>query len=233
MTELSVLVPYKPDQGPRDEIFRWISAFYRKYMPFAEICLGHSKSQLFSRAQAINDAASKAKTDCFLIADNDLIYDPDQILKAKAMLAGHPWIIPYSKVHNIQEDSTKKLLRTEPVWPLGRPVRTVVRAQGTHGGLTLIPRKHFEAVNGFDERFVGWGGEDDAFAYSVDTICGRHRRLEAEIYHLWHPNDKTGGNPNYQNNFELCMRYFRARGHVGAMKQLISSRSRTGRDGGT
>jgi predicted glycosyltransferase involved in capsule biosynthesis len=224
--EISVLIPYKPDHGPRDEAFRWVSVFYQKYMPFAEVCLGHSNSTLFSRAQAINDAAQKAKADLFLIADNDIFYDPNLILEAKAKLKNHAWIILYTRVQNIQEECTKKLLQTDPAWPLVMPVQSIVRYPGSKGGLTLIPRKHFEAVNGFDERFVGWGGEDDAFAYSVDTICGQHHRLDKEIYHLWHPNSKKYGNPNYENNYKLFLSYSRAKGKLKEMEQLILSRGR-------
>ncbi|PFG06628.1 galactosyltransferase-related protein [Bacillus sp. es.034] len=224
MIKLSVLVPYKPDHGPRDEAFRWVKLFYQKYMPFAEICLGHSESKLFSRSQAINDAAKKAKTDLFLIADNDIFYDPNLIIEANAKLKDHAWVIPYMRVYDIKEESTKKLLKTKPSWPLTFPIQSKVRAHTPNGGLTLIPRKHFEVVNGFDERFIGWGGEDDAFAFSVNNICGKQYRMNKEIYHLWHPNNKQQGNPNYQNNYTLLRKYFETKGDIQKLKKLIINR---------
>jgi glycosyltransferase involved in cell wall biosynthesis len=230
MIEISVLIPYKPDYGFRDEAFRWISAFYQKNMPFAEVCLGHSNSVNFSRGQAINNAAKKAKTDIFLIADNDIFYDPNLIFEAKEKLKHNAWIIPFKRVHDIQEVSTKKLLQTEPNWQISMHVQSTIRTPGSKGGLSLIPREHFEAVNGFDERFVGWGGEDDAFACSVDTICGKHDRLNKEIYHLWHPNSKRSGNPNYQNNYKLYLKYAKAKGNVEAMKKLIHNRLTLGNE---
>ncbi|MFK4998906.1 galactosyltransferase-related protein [Bacillus sp. N9] len=60
------------------------------------------------------------------------------------------------------------------------------------GGINVVPRKHFETVGGFDERFVGWGGEDDAFAASLNTLCGYVKRLDATIYHLWHKRNHLG-----------------------------------------
>jgi GT2 family glycosyltransferase len=224
MVELSVLIPYKPDNGSRDEAFRWVSSFYQTYMPFAEVCLGSSKSENFSRSQAINDAAKKAATDLFLIADNDIFYDPSLILEAKEKLKKHAWVIPYKKVHDIHEESTRELLKTDPVWPLVTPVQSTVRPYKPKGGLTLVPRKHFEAVNGFDERFIGWGGEDDAFAYAMNTLCGKPYRLKKEVYHLWHPNSRENGNPNYKNNYKLFRKYYRARGNIEKMKKLILNR---------
>lgn len=224
MPELSVLMPYKPDNGHRDEVFHWVSVFYRKYLPFAEICIGYSKSTLFSRAQAINDAAQKAQTDLFLIADTDIFYDPGIIIEARAMLRSHAWIIPFNKVLDIQQACTQHLLRNEPEWPLVMPVQGNIRAYGSKGGLTLIPREHFEAVNGLDERFIGWGGEDDAFACSMDTLCGKHYRMNKAINHLWHPSLKKNGNPNYSNNYSLYLKYSQATGNIAAMRDLISQR---------
>ncbi len=225
MLELSVLLPYKPDNGPRDAAFRWITAFYWKYMQHAEICIGHSDSAPFSRAQAINDAARQATTGLFLIADTDIFYDPRIIREAMHRLNTHAWVIPYSRVHDLSEQCTGRLLVTAPTWPLAMPIDSSVRAYSPKGGLTLIPRQHFEAVGGLDERFVGWGGEDDAMASSLDTLCGEHDRLQEAIYHLWHPNSKENGNPNYANNFNLFLRYMNAYGNVSSMRELVSSRS--------
>ena len=55
------------------------------------------------------------------------------------------------------------------------------------GGVNILPRQHFERVAGFDERFQGWGGEDDAFAFSLNHLFGLPFRIDATIFHLWHP----------------------------------------------
>jgi hypothetical protein len=56
-----------------------------------------------------------------------------------------------------------------------------------------IWRCDYEVVNGFDERFVGWGCEDDDLGkrlrragVRLETILGQTR-----VYHLWHPLDPT------------------------------------------
>jgi glycosyltransferase involved in cell wall biosynthesis len=71
------------------------------------------------------------------------------------------------------------------------------------GGNAAIWREDYEAINGYDERFIGWGCEDD------DVGC-RLRRHGVTIrsclhftrsYHLWHPpvarfDDGWRTNPN-------------------------------------
>ncbi len=49
-------------------------------------------------------------------------------------------------------------------------------------------RKDFEAVNGFDESFVGWGHEDADFVLRLHN-AGKKRKngfCATEVYHLWH-----------------------------------------------
>jgi glycosyltransferase involved in cell wall biosynthesis len=61
------------------------------------------------------------------------------------------------------------------------------------GNNICIHRQDFERVNGFDERFVGWGQEDDditlrlrAAGVRLETVLDRTCSL-----HVWHPTDPT------------------------------------------
>lgn len=50
-------------------------------------------------------------------------------------------------------------------------------------------RSDFEAVNGFDESFVGWGHEDADFVLRLHNfgIVRKNGYCATEVYHLWHP----------------------------------------------
>lgn len=50
-------------------------------------------------------------------------------------------------------------------------------------------RADFEAVNGFDESFVGWGHEDADFVLRLHNfgIVRKNGYCATEVYHLWHP----------------------------------------------
>lgn len=49
-------------------------------------------------------------------------------------------------------------------------------------------RSDFEAVNGFDESFVGWGHEDADFALRLHNsgVVRKNGFCATEVYHLWH-----------------------------------------------
>ncbi|SDJ53172.1 galactosyltransferase-related protein [Salimicrobium halophilum] len=224
MKHISVLFPYKADHGPRDRLFEWVLAFYKNMMPDAELCIGEGLCQgdLFSRSKAINHAANQATRDVFVIADTDIFYDPAIIQEASALLEERAWVIPYYKIHKLKETSTTKILEEQPAWPISTDMTDAhIVKQARVGGLNVIPRKNFEAVSGFDERFCGWGGEDDAFGIAVNTLCGKYKRTGGEIFHLHHPTRKRKGNPDYYANRNLTEAYRANKGNKEAIKNII------------
>ena len=71
--------------------------------------------------------------------------------------------------------------------------------QNNHGGSVAITREAYDAIGGFDEGFVGWGGEDNDFWERAET-----RRRTAfgylPIVHLWHaPQMARGGVQRYHD----------------------------------
>lgn len=53
-------------------------------------------------------------------------------------------------------------------------------------GPRVVSRHLWESVGGFDERFVGWGPEDQDFAHRCERVFP-HSRVEGKAYDLWHP----------------------------------------------
>ncbi|MGH8106448.1 MAG: galactosyltransferase-related protein, partial [Arenimonas sp.] len=67
---------------------------------------------------------------------------------------------------------------------LKRPPESIMQ-NSEGGGSIAITRKAYEEIGGFDESFIGWGGEDNEFWERAKT-----RRLWPyaflPIVHLWH-----------------------------------------------
>ncbi len=78
----------------------------------------------------------------------------------------------------------------------------------------------YRTAGGFDPRFVGWGGEDLAFAAALRTIVGEPTRLEASVWHLHHRLASKIGRMSNTND-RLCRRYLHAEGDTVAMSRLI------------
>lgn len=223
---VSILIPYQADNGVRDKNLKWIKKFYKKNFPKIEICIGISTGEIFNRSQAINLAARQATRDIFVIADGDIFYDPAIIIDSITHLKNDTWIIPFQKIIRISKHNTKRLRKCKPFWPLECEVtdfETIHTSKSNYlGGINIISRNKFMTVGGFDERFVGWGGEDDAFTCAVNTLCGYYTRLDHTIYHLWHPRVGYKRNPNRANNLNLRELYYQANEDKEKMMKLIS-----------
>jgi glycosyltransferase involved in cell wall biosynthesis len=70
-----------------------------------------------------------------------------------------------------------------------------------------INRKDIEFINGYDENFKGWGGEDEDIAHRMALAGFRGKSVipVARVLHLWHQKElgdkhwKEGGNVAYLN----------------------------------
>ncbi|MFJ8255998.1 galactosyltransferase-related protein [Peribacillus asahii] len=228
LEKVSIIIPFQTDNGPRAEAFKWIKQYYDHVMPEAELCLGIIDKDEINKSKAVNLAAKKATREIFVIADADIIFDPKLIVKAIEVLNEAAWVVPFTGIYDIERSGTERLLKTTPKWPIDVKSEECTKAnwiyKGFAGKLIVIPRVNFEAVGGFDERFSGWGGEDDAFSLSVQTLCGKLVNSKGDIYHLWHPTSNYETNPNGEANRALLNRYKRASGNKKEIIKLISER---------
>jgi glycosyltransferase involved in cell wall biosynthesis len=71
-------------------------------------------------------------------------------------------------------------------------------AYGGYGFSLGVSRADFEEVNGFDTRFVGWGGEDEDLAVRLRRLGLRCRwpGPGSTLLHLWHAPRLDGARPN-------------------------------------
>ena len=111
----------------------------------------------------------------------------------KALFAAHPapagadWEQAWAHADTDDLDAAERLFRRQAWlrrWHVARPHKP--KLLGCHFSLF---REDVERVNGFDERFVGWGYEDDDFARRLykTGVVPRSVILEARALHLWHP----------------------------------------------
>ncbi|OIJ18533.1 hypothetical protein BKP45_18995 [Anaerobacillus alkalidiazotrophicus] len=224
LNNVSVLIPFKPDKGIREDLFKWVTTFYQNVLPEVEVCIGENHDHPFNKSKAINLAAKNATKDVFVIADADIVYNPQIIVKSIELLDKNAWVIPYSKCLDLSEKSTRNLLNVQPKWPFPIEVEYNERHKNNPnyqsiGGVIVLRRQSFSIVRGFDERFRGWGREDDAFKDAMNTLCGPYKRIEDDfIYHLWHP---KAWNSNINNNVQLYKQYVNSIGNVQKMKTLV------------
>ena len=110
MKNISILLPYQPDNGPRDRAFNWIKKFYESTMPDAELCIGMSSGTPFNRSQAFDKVGEKATRDIVVLADGDVIYNPALIDEAVNLLRNYSFVIPFRGVVNLYRGKFKPVV---------------------------------------------------------------------------------------------------------------------------
>ena len=258
---ISFLVPFHcpHHHGAHQRIknWQWLKKYWKCQLPGAEIVMGEDIITIldplipFSKSAAINDAASRATGDIFVIIDADGYFDVDAILlcakKIRQNRKKHRrlWYVPYRQFYRLTEDASKRVLDSSPCDPLMFPtppdpwdVQNTSGSQHGHwygAGIQIMPREAFEEVGGWDERFRGWGGEDHAAMRAMDTLYWRHKTLPGQFLHLWHPMHHVTGTDSWVDwkeriwvnqtssgaNDDLSGRYYGANGDAHRMRKLV------------
>lgn len=228
--DLSIVIPYRPHPD-RDRIYTWVHRRITGLMPDVELIVGDDfdRGLPFNRARACNDGIAKSKNEYVLIGDADIVYDGDAVHRAVDLLdKGASWVIGYTLKWHLSEETTEQLLRSSPALTITNlmkskfttdPIYPPPAAGGT-SSCVLIRREIFPEIR-FDERFVGWGYEDQAFATVCTTLLGPYLRTPDDCLHLWHPYVGNDPNPYRAASDVLWERYRAAEGDVEAVGVLL------------
>jgi hypothetical protein len=206
---ISILIPFQcsDNSNQRAKNWDWLEKYWKAHLPGAEIIMGSDSDAArltipFSKAAAVNDAASKAKGDVFVIVDADGYVSTEMVLKCVEEIRtarkrkNRLWFIPYRSFYRLNQNATSNLLDSAPEKPLkfsAPPDKYHTLDTGsTHGHLfgaliQIVPREAFELVGGWDKRFCGWGGEDVAAMHAFDTLYWPHKTTPDQVLHMWHP----------------------------------------------
>jgi hypothetical protein len=188
-----------------------------------------SNTDIFSLAQARNNAVAKAKTSVVVICDADTIPVMANIRAAVADPAGICW--PFLHYRVISTD----YLDTPFPKLAGVPYINAWDGDGINGvgGCLVCTVKEYWRLGGQPPEFIGWGFEDTAFTCIVETLS-TVKRLPGNIYafeHNTHADDYLGAkadSPGWDRdltrNKNLLAPYQNARGRAWLMRELLRRR---------
>ncbi len=149
---------------------------------------------LFNKAWALNIAAREAKAAILVFMDADILLEQDGFEQMLQRLGSDADAVsPYDTFFDLDESETLRLMEGD----LGLVVerredeinrRSLMQRSPFCGGVFGVTRALYDRVGGLDERFVGWGGEDDAMTARLEHFAHNMITLDqSHAYHLWHP----------------------------------------------
>jgi glycosyltransferase involved in cell wall biosynthesis len=194
------------DDGSQDETAAVVAEYSRR-VPFSVRFVTQPHAG-FRAARCRNAGVRAATASHLLFCDGDCVLPPDHLeTHLRAWRSGH-----YTSGFCIRLDEaasqrvTAEVVRRGDLAPLASPAESRKLAKlhrkafwynllghATKPALKStdfsLARADFELVNGFDERFQGWGCEDDDLGRRLIAAGLRPISIldQTRLYHLWHP----------------------------------------------
>lgn len=206
------LLVIEQDREPHLDSSAWSASARHVFLP---------NSGPFNKGWGMNTGARLAANDVLLFCDADLLL-PLTALQTGENLARRrvAAVNPYDRLIELDEDETEALLRADPTQiapdfdaPRARSERGNREQLPFCGGAFFMRRSMHRQLGGFDERYLGWGGEDDALSTKLLRSTSSVASLESRsAIHLWHARDyeHTFGDPHYPANRARLKRLRRA-----------------------
>ncbi|WP_019435819.1 glycosyltransferase [Streptomyces sp. AA0539] len=161
--------------------------------PLVDSYLFAEKPGQFNKSWAVNAGVvhSPGQSDVICILDADALVDRDFVARNVARLrrpgtGGH---LPYRDMQCLDPAATSAAIRQRVVRGVADVDAEVLRAFSVRrpvGCCLWVRASAFHAVGGMDERFEGWGGEDNDFAYRFD-IFNALDSYHDPLLHMYHP----------------------------------------------
>jgi predicted glycosyltransferase involved in capsule biosynthesis len=158
-------------------------------------------SMPYNRSWAFNVALKYTKSDILVFGDSDLIMNPDDFINGLKATQQYEMVSPYHSVIDLNPEESS--MPIQEVLKISRPGRGETDNQKINisGGISIFRRDAIERIGGWNEQFIGWGGEDDYQSIKVKNFL-TWTELKARCYHFWHQREQPD-NTHYQKSLKI------------------------------
>lgn len=219
----AILVGRRPDGGWRDKVWHYCRTYWEAELgwPIYEGFHYAAERPEFCLSVASNRAARVAGWNVAVYTGADWLPRRIETVHEAVEQAAETGqlVFAHDRALRLNCAMTEALLDGRPLDRIG--LEYAEAHTNTFSGILAVPYSLWSEVNGFDERFVGWGGEDMAFWSACWAFAGGFGRVEGDILHLWHPEGQREASPHHKENEALMLRYLAARCHRSAAEAIM------------
>lgn len=215
---ISIIIPFKNTNSERERNINFVVSHYKSCLSECEIIVceqdtnthidnidHHLKfnfNDSFRKGFLFNQGYNISNNKYLFFADADCVVNESVLNKIHSyyeLLDDHI-ILPYNGHVCYMDESETQVF-------LSQKTPACTKSRWASGGVVIISSANFYRVGGFDERFKGWGAEDDAFFNKCLAYKLNVHRIDHEMVHLNHP-DVFQNYDNYKNNLDLYNKIF-------------------------
>ncbi|RFF29293.1 glycosyltransferase family 2 protein [Wenzhouxiangella sediminis] len=170
----------------------------------------------FNKSWGLNLGVRVVRSPWLMFTDADIVLGRALAGAVELLAAGYSVVKPYVRILDLDETESRRVRDGDFDWV---PERAAERASDREakgefppfaGGAVMMTQGVYDRMGGWDERFLGWGGEDDAMSYLLERarVPGTQLDLRPAV-HLHHPRSpsSTSGQPHYRSNLTLLSEY--------------------------
>ncbi len=155
----------------------------------------------YNRSWSFNIGLSYSTSNIIVFGDSDLIMHPDDFIAGLKLLESYEMVSPYHSVIDLTQEESN--LPFDKMILINRPGRGEADNQRINisGGISMFRKDSIIKIGGWNEQFLGWGGEDDFQTIKVKNLL-TWNESKARCYHLWHKKEQIDANL-YQRTLAL------------------------------
>lgn len=212
MIDASVIIPFM-DRDDRRPLFDYILQWAR--LRFRQVIVQEAPADAaqFCKSRLMNLAAQEATKNVLGFLDADCWVSDTHLLRCFRLAASSRRLIyPYTTLIRLNQEQTLLQLQIDPANPAAenspiwnrRELKILGRAPG---GMMFCNRTSFDAIGGWDEKYIEWGAEDSDFKRRMKEKFGRELRCVGHLYHLWHKPNENRPQANRDRYFNRLSRF--------------------------
>lgn len=158
----------------------------------------------YSRAWAFNVGAKRAKSDVLIFHDNDFLISEDYAKEVLRHIRQGYEVVNLKRFLFYLSQVGMEQFFSDQTSVIDSPLKKIVQNLEA-GGSIAIERDKYWQIGGFDETFIGWGGEDNEFWERAQTLkVWNYGYLP--MVHMWHPS-QPGKESRNSDGIELFWEY--------------------------
>lgn len=225
MEDLLVALPWRDTNQHRRDALAWVGRQWAS-VGVETASLGAPGIEEWCKALAVGNAIRDQPGDILVVSDAD-VWCPGVAEAIQHVRDGAAWAVPHTKVYRLSQEATAEVLTGEEpheamaLDPFKPDLPGIAYAGVLGGGIVVLRRDVYDDCP-LDQRFVGWGQEDEAWGLALTCLHGPPVRLTHPLWHLWHPpQPRQSRGIGSDEGKALYKRYSRAKRRPEQMRALI------------
>jgi len=158
----------------------------------------------FNKSWGFNVGMKYSNSNVIIFGDSDLVMAPEKFIESINLLSQYEMVSPYNSVIDLTtQESSLPITRLSTIDRPGRG-ETDIQKVPLCGGICIFRKSAVEKIGGWDQKFIGWGGEDDFQSIKVKNFL-TWTESSGKCYHLYH--ERTAPDMKwYQRNLQLLQK---------------------------